>query len=455
MADGRKQMIFRLFLILAASFAWAGPMEAMTDVDGGLEEGKFERLQSSDGIGWSDRPAVLDVLDLKKMDILDVLRLISQKSGLNIVASNDVKGPVTVFLKNVAAEDALKIIVETYGWAYVQNAHVMRIMTDKEYKEKYGCRFGQSIMTEIFTLSYAKAEAISSKILEMITPSLGAVKFDGRSNRILVSDTAEKIDEIRSLIEAFDQKDREVLIEAKIVQVVLSDDYKLGIDWEAVVADIHSLNLKSNFRISRDALKKGEMSVGTMPADEYAVLVEALQTVGQTEILSSPRVAAINNKEAKILVGSTQPYVTTTITTPSSGPTTTAESVSFIEVGVKLFVTPTIHEDDFITMAIRPEVSSVVGNLTTSNNNTIPVVETSEAETTVLVQNEATIVIGGLIKEERIKSVDKIPLLGGLPVLGAAFRRKSDVTRKTEIVIFLTPKIVSGEMQGPDPSAPL
>jgi general secretion pathway protein D len=175
--------------------------------------------------------------------------------------------------------------------------------------------------------------------------------------------------------------------------------------------------------------------------------VEALETVGETNILSSPRIMAVNNQEARILVGSTEPYVTSTTTTPSSGPTTTAESVNFIDVGVKLYVTPTIHEDDFITMKIRPEVSSVTSNLTTSNNNTIPIVETSEAETVVNVKDGVSVIIGGLIKEEAINTTKKVPLLGNIPILGMAFRSTNNSKSKTEIVIFLTPRIVSGDVE--------
>jgi len=191
--------------------------------------------------------------------------------------------------------------------------------------------------------------------------------------------------------------------------------------------------------------KAGRLSIGTVAKDNYSAMVEALDTVGATEILSNPRISALNNKEAKILVGSTEPYVTTTTTTPSSGPTTTAESINFIEVGVKLYVTPTIHKDDFITMKIRPEVSSVVGTIVTGNNNTIPVVETSEAETTVMVKNNVTIIIGGLIKEESIETKKQIPILGKIPLLGAVFRSTDNKKDKTEIVIFLTPQIISGD----------
>ena len=478
----------------------AKSVQASKDGTGGSGQAGAEDLQE---------PLIIDVLDLKSMDILDVLKLVSQKSGLNIVAGQSVQGKVNVFLKNVEVHQALKIIVESYGWAYVQDNGIIRVMSGQEYEMKYGHKFGQTLATRIrklafartedvaavfnqmksasgkivadakssmvimideedklqameeiiakldapvttrvFILHHAMADDISAKINEMLTPSAGFIKIDERLNRMVVSDTASKMEAIQRVVEAFDHKDREVLIEAKILQVTLSDEQKLGIDWEAMVNDYHSLKLTGNFDVLAETDKAGKVSIGTIAADQYTALLEALETVGHTEILSSPRIMAVNNKEAKILVGSTEPYVTTTVTTPSAGPTTTAESVNFIEVGVKLYVTPTIHEDDFITLKIRPEVSSVVKNVTTSNNNTIPVIETSEAETTVVVKDKVTIIIGGLIKEEKITSAKKIPLLGDLPVLGYAFRSKSDLTRKTEIVIFITPKIVSGDIAG-------
>lgn len=465
-----------------------------------------DRLHAGGTSGLRGEQQILDVLDLKNMDILDVLKLISQKSGLNIIAGQDVRGRITVFLKDIEVLDALKIIVESYGWAYVKDGSIFKVMTASEYESRYERKFGQDtqtrikqllftkatdvaavlnevksragkiiaedksgtvilmdaprkldameevikqidvpIQTEVFDLGYAKAEDISNKVSEALTPVIGTMKFDERSNKVVISDTAQALTKIRKIIEAFDEKDKQVLIEARIIQIVLSNEHKMGVDWEAIIADYHSLDLTSDFDVLGSTDKKGKLSIGTIASDDYTAMIEALDTVGRTNILSSPRITAINNKEAKILVGSTEPYVTTTTTTPSSGPTTTAESVNFIEVGVKLYVTPTIHEDGFVTMKIKPEVSSVTSNLTTSNNNTIPVVETSEAETTVMVKNGVSIIIGGLIKEEKIKSTKKVPFLGDIPVMGIAFRSQSDEMSKTEIVIFLTPTIISGD----------
>src|SRR3989344_5446817 len=466
---------------------------------------------SADKLPLAGEKQVIDVLDLKNMNILDVLKLISQKSGLNIIAGQDVHGRITVFLKDIEVMNALKIIVESYGWAYVKDGSIFKVMTAAEYEAKYERKFGQNtqtrikqllfvkasdvaailneiksragkiiaedksgtiiliddpkkmdameeviktidvpIQTEVFDLGYAKAEDISTKVSEVLTPAIGSMKFDERSNKVVISDTEQALTKTRKIIEAFDEKDKQVLIEAKIIQITLNDEHKMGVDWEAIVRDFHSLDLASNFDVLTSTDKSGRLSIGTVASDDYTALIEALDTVGKTNILSSPRITAVNNKEAKILVGSTEPYVTTTTTTPSAGPTTTAESVNFIEVGVKLYVTPTIHEDGFVTMKIKPEVSSVTSNLTTSNNNTIPVVETSEAETTVMVKNGVSIVIGGLIKEEKIKSTRKVPFLGDIPVMGFAFRSQNDEVSKTEIVIFLTPTIITGDVEKGD-----
>ncbi len=449
---------------------------------------------------------MIDVLELKDMDIGDVLKLISKKSGLNIVKGRNVKGQVTIYLKDVDVRDALRIIMESNDLAYAEEDGIISVMTAKDYELAFGHRFGEktqikiyqlkhasaadavallsqiksiigkviadeksntvvlidtperleamdrlvqeidvAVGTQVFKLSYAKAEDVSKQIEEIITKNIGLVKYDERSNKVIVTDTTQKLKRIENLIDAFDEKHKEVSISAKIIQLTLTDQYKMGVDWEAIVSDYHSLTLKSDFDILSATDKKGKVSIGTLSTDDYTAFVEALDTIGTTDILSSPSITVINNEEAKILVGSTQPYVTTTTTTPSSGATTTAESVNFIDVGVQLYVTPTIHDDGYITMNIKPEVSSVTSFLTTGNNNQIPVVETSEAETTVMVKDRTTIVIGGLIKDEKLETVKKVPLLGDVPVLGNIFRNKDSYVRKTEIVIFLTPEIISGD----------
>ena len=471
-----------------------------------LKEVKIEQKPFEED---SSEKIILDTLELSGMDILAVLKLISKKSGLNIVAGKNVSGKVTIFLKDVEVRDALNIILSANSLGYIEKDGIIHVMTDRDYELIIGKKFGDKseskiikleyaaaadtlpilnqmksvvgkvladeqsntlvlvdtrdnlrdmealikkidvrVTTKVFDLNYSKAEELEKQVSEVLTKNLGSIKIDTRTNKVIIKDTPKKIEEIKSIIDAFDERHKEVLIEAKIVKVILSEQFKMGVDWEYIFSQYHNLHYFGNFDIMSATDKFSKLSVGTLESDGYSAFIEVLETIGETNTLSSPRITAINNEEAKILVGSSEPYVTTTTTTTASGPSTTAETVNFIDVGVKLYVTPTINQDNFVTMKIKPEVSSVNTYLTTSENNRIPIVESSEAETSIMVKDGVTIVIGGLIKDEKIKTINKTPLLGDIPVLGALFRNIDDLERKTELIIFLTPHIISGEGNG-------
>jgi general secretion pathway protein D len=183
--------------------------------------------------------------------------------------------------------------------------------------------------------------------------------------------------------------------------------------------------------------------LGTLAKDNFRAVLEFLQTVGKTNILSTPQIAVVENEEAKILVGTREAFVTSLVTQTAQA-ATTAEQITFIDVGLQLKVTPSINGERFVTMKIKPEVSSVNRFLTTASGNQIPIVETSSAETTVMVKDGVTIVIAGLMKDERVLDEKKVPLLGDIPVLGLAFRSREDKVVKTELIFFLTPSIISG-----------
>ncbi|NQT95200.1 MAG: type II and III secretion system protein [Candidatus Omnitrophica bacterium] len=204
---------------------------------------------------------------------------------------------------------------------------------------------------------------------------------------------------------------------------------------------------------SASSASGGALQIGQLDTEGYQAVIQALKEYGQTNILSSPRIAALNNEEAKILVGTNQPYATRAISQVSGGASNIEEeNVTFLDLGVKLTVTPTINRDGYVTMKIKPEVSSrVLPDYTiVSSGNTIPVVKTTTTETTVMVKDGSTILIGGLIEETSQNNVKEVPGLANIPFIGNLFRSKSkgsgDTTpEKTELVIFLTPHIISGE----------
>jgi len=447
-------------------------------------------------------------LDLKGVDILDVLKLLSQHSGLNFVAGRNVTGRVTIFAKDVDVWEAFERIVEANELAYERQGRLVTVMTAKDYELLYGERFqdrkqgavlplkftkasqlatvlnqlkstlgrvvvdeisntvilhdtparleelrhivtqlDQPTQTWVFSLNYAEAEKLKDKLQELLTPGVGSFSVDARTNKVVVTDLREAMTRIAQVIQAFDEQEGEVLIEAKIVKVELTDEQSLGIDWQQAFGGLDT-RTRANFRVLGDILDAtGSPATGaalkfvSTPAGNTQLVVEALKKFGKVDTISNPRIMVSNNQEAKILVSTKEAFVTVTTTVPATGAVVTSPQVQFVDVGTKLFVTPGIKRDGHIQLKIRPEVSTA--KVETFQSNRIPIVTTTEAETNVLVKSGTTLIIGGLIDTKRERTQSQLPLLGDIPVLGAAFRSRVDTNRKTELVVFLTPQIIS------------
>ncbi|MEW5758168.1 MAG: secretin N-terminal domain-containing protein [Candidatus Omnitrophota bacterium] len=447
-------------------------------------------------------------LDLRNMDILDVLKLLSQKTGMNIVAARDIQGKVTIFLKDVPAFDAFETILSANGLAYDIKDNIITVMSQRDYELLYGQRhkdrtqaksiklkyakadqvvnilnqmkssLGRVIIdqptnslvlidvaakinemsglieeldlpteTKIYPLNFAKAGEVKTKLEAHITKGIGMIEIDERTNKIFITDLKSKIKNIDNIISALDEKTKEVLIDAKIVQVHLTKEYALGIDWDFILS-----KAEVQTRLIQNFLTSGKTVIGIAAgASSYTAVVSALETIGKTNLLSAPRITTISGQEAKILVGTTKPYVTQTVSQTTSS-SLTAESVSFIDVGVKLYVTPVVNNLGFVTMKIRPEVSSAPRDLTTASGNKIPIIEASETETSVMVKDGVTIVIAGLIDTTDKVTYTQIPILCDIPLLGNLFKKVNKEPQKKEVIVFLTPHIISGDSSGKEAS---
>jgi general secretion pathway protein D len=303
-------------------------------------------------------------------------------------------------------------------------------------------------VVKTYPLNYAKQEEISQKISEILTKDIGKVIPDERTNKITVIDYPSKVEEIDNIISELDEKTRQVLIEARVVQVRLRDDYSLGIDWEVLLNKVHDFQITVPFppvSVTGSAVTGGSIGIGTIPGDDYSLIMEALQTVGEANLLSSPRILSVDGAESKIAVATRQAYVTTQTTVPDTGPPVESETVNWIDVGVILTVKPKINPDGYIRMNIQPEVSAVTDTLQTAKGNTVPIVSEQKIESEVLIKDGTTIIIGGLIEDQLRDSDSKVPILGDVPLFGQLFRRNSQEISKNELVIFLTPHIVSGD----------
>ncbi|MFH0732267.1 MAG: secretin N-terminal domain-containing protein [Candidatus Omnitrophota bacterium] len=462
-------------------------------------------------------------LDIKGMDILDVLKILSMRSDLNIIAGKNVRGNVTMFLKDVDIWDAFEIILAANELAYEKQGNIINVMTQRDYELIYGEKYRDKkiaktvklkyarvedvaaalsqiktnigkvvpdepsrsvvlmdipskveemekiilsldapMITKVYKLQYAKAEDMKDKITEMLTKNVGSLRIDERTNKIAITDIEKKIEEFDKVLIAFDERHKEVEIEAMILELSLNDEYRAGIDWDVAFQQLGGFLNKTlgdhafSFNFSQALTTGVTYGIGDFGRKGFQAVLQFLEHYGSTRILSNPRITVVNNEEAKILVGTNQPYVTQTL---SQGETTTekAYNVTFLDLGVKLTVTPTINDDGFITMKVKPEVSSSSDALEYGEDaDSIPIVDTSTTETTVMVKDKNTIMLSGLIQKRDEFEEEKVPLLGNIPILGALFKSTSRGNASTtsnqperkEIIIFLTPHIIYGEDEG-------
>jgi len=331
----------------------------------------------------------------------------------------------------------------------------------------------QGGLTKVVDLKYAKAEDIEERLQDQLEINkLGFVKADERTNQVMVKAFPERMRELEDIIQALDRKTREVLIDAKIVKVTYLDRMDSGVNWDQVFSNVkfHGIDPVGDFRTAvsgtaptevpavahmkipeikvnsglGDSIKMGDLLFGTVARDGYE-LFRYLETIGRTQVVSNPRLLVTEDQKARIHVGTREAYVTSTTTTGQSTETT-AEAIEFIDVGILLEVTPRINQEGFVTMLIKPEVSDKVDTLITKQGTEVPIIGTATAETTVMVQDGMTLVIGGLRKNEK-KSTDKgVPYLNQIPLIGPIlFRQRARDDTLTEHVVFITPHIVQGD----------
>jgi len=376
-------------------------------------------------------------LDFTEADIKDVLQILAVKTGMNIIYSDDVTGTLSLHLENVPFDEAMALILQMKGLVLQQVAsNVLRVMTPQTLTKE---RADSVQVTQIFRLSYSKAQDMSSKITSIMTAESQKVTIqtDDRTNSIIVTSTPEGLLATAALITKLDIRPEQVLIEAKIVEISVGDTKDIGINWTLnrdVVGHTDSRITEEAQSLTPSQATIGSFTYGYLRSDvQLTARLAAAQTKGNARILSQPRIATLNNMEAKIVVGGQIPYSQTTI---GAGGVST-QSTSFMTVGIQLTVTPTINADGRITMKVSPQVSNVT-RITALG----PETRTKQADTTVLVKNGETIVIGGLITQDERKDASQIPLLGDLPVLGHFFKSYHDDKQKTELMIFLTPYIM-------------
>jgi len=407
-------------------------------------------------------------LNFQDIEVRSVLQLLADFTDLNIVVSDSVQGKLTLRLKNVPWDQALDIILQTKALGKRQAGNVIMIapaeeIANRERIELEGMKQKTELAplrTEYFQANYAKASELAALLQSAeggMLSERGSVSVDDRTNTLLINDTVDMLTDIRALVHRLDVPIRQVLIESRIV--IASDNFNkdIGVRWglnrntvnpgggvgdgfafsgnaqgvqdllngDTVDAGRFNVNLAAAGNAGTLGIALAKLPFGTLLELELS----AMQAEGNGEVISSPRVITANQHEAYIEQGVEVPYLEAS----SSG----ATSVSYRKAVLGLTVTPQITPDDRIVMDLQVN-KDTVGQIFSG----VPSIDTREVSTQVLVDNGETVVLGGVYEQTLIKSVTLVPFFGHLPVIGKLFQRNTGTDDKSELLVFVTPKII-------------
>ncbi|MFO7652496.1 MAG: secretin N-terminal domain-containing protein [Candidatus Krumholzibacteriia bacterium] len=386
------------------------------------------------------RPISLDVQDA---DIGTVLRSLASFSGTNIVASPRVQGKVTVKLEDVPWQKALGVILRAHSFDYVVENGIFRVdsadaLRQERLAEKQADRSVadlEKLTMGMVTLHYANAAEVKGTLEDMLT-SRGKIDVDTRTNAILINDIPERVAIMEDMALRLDTETPQVEINARLVDMDTRATRELGISWGIANFKPDGGNVVGSATVSSPVQDpSGDFRIGTVQSyGDLMAKLEAMQQNNKARLISNPVVTTADNREAKILVGQKIPL----IVSDEAGNAIT----QLTTIGIQMLVTPHINSPDKITLDIHNEVSDLSSQATVQGG---VIINTNEADTRVLVENGATAIIAGLIRDVESSYEKGVPVLKDIPLLGQLFKHTSRTRAERELVIFVTPRIITSE----------
>jgi len=401
-------------------------------------------------------PAPRTVNEFQGDDINQVFRLLARQAKISLLISDKVQGTVTTRLENVGPLKAIEIIAGSKNLIFEEQAGIYYIKTQDEKKQ-------EPLVNGDYTFSYA----IAGKVKDILDKQLGAgtSQVDDRTNTVFYSTPKSNQDHVKLFLTTIDKPTRQVMIEARLVEVTANPQQSYGINWAGVVgsaaspqkvqyggSDIPGPITSSAatqyvpgelVRVAKNLTPAlGQFSILTAP--QLSLTMQFLNEDQDAEFLANPRVVTANNQKATIKIIRNQPVPQLNF----NEQTATAVFGGFTDktFGNTLIVTPSINKDDFITLNVQPEISNKVADATfTFAGATVasPIIDTRTLDSSVLIKSGDTLAIGGLLQDEVTKTRNKVPVLGDLPGIGYAFQSRQNVRTKRNLLIFVTPTIIN------------
>lgn len=426
-------------------------------------------------------------VNFKGADIRTVLAYISEVSGVDIVPAPDVKGIVDLKLNNKPWKVALDIILRNYGFAYEREGDIIRVVTVAQLKQ-------EELASQAYNLNYGKSKDVVESIKNIVSEK-GKITFSDRTNTVIVTDIPTNLYKIGQIIAKLDKKTPQVLIEARVIETVLDDSEKLGIDWNVKIS-AYGARRPITFPFAQWAVDQkwlpqvltdspvssttgaggvtgtteaaefpsdasgvnafpfaqtDQFTFGTLDFSQFSAVLEMIKSRSNTDIVSNPRIATLNNREALINIGQT-------LNMPKyerNSSTGKMEITGYdgVNLGVILKVTPHINDVNEIVVDLEPAITDLLryDTLDKASGVVAPVYSNRIAKTQVMIKDGQTIFIGGLIKENDIDVKRKLPFLGDMfgdvPYLGLLVSKKETIKQKTELIFFITVNLMADDRE--------
>tara|TARA_R110002111_G_scaffold255157_1_gene321273 strand:+ start:62638 stop:64983 length:2346 start_codon:yes stop_codon:yes gene_type:complete len=411
-------------------------------------------------------------LQIQDAELMQVLDMLGELSGMNILAGQGITGTITANLKNVTPAQALDAILRSRDLTSETEGSFIYVMTPAQLEQKK--KSSRKVVTKLYSPFYVSAKELQNLITPILTENIGIVSLTtpseigitpddtnaggdsyAQTDAILVRDYPEILEEVDRLLASMDVPPLQVVIEAMIISVALNDEMRFGVNFAILGGNNKNLVVDGNGRVLNNASGfpgSGATSIvpptGQFLADvaglKYGFLrgdisgfIEALEEVAEANLIASPQLRALNKQKAELIIGDRTSYSTVT-----QNGNTSIQNVNFLDSGIVLNLRPFITPDGQIRMEIHPERSSATINEKTG----LPDLQTTEVTTNVMVHDGHTVVIGGLIEERVADTKQQVPLLGAIPLIGNAFRSKVERTERSELIILITPRIVQAEL---------
>lgn len=412
------------------------------------EEEVFLDLPGSESVGTAVAGDAETIsVDFPEEDVRDIIRSVAELYELNVVIPDSLAGSVSIKLRDVSWQQVFDVVLEPLNFTYIVDGNIIKIKSQDELAV-------EPVDTRVFIVDFANAGEIRGSIEPLIdTNAGGRIQVDTRSNALVITERPSRMNDIQEIIETLDRPTEQVMIESKFVEITGREADSLGVDWQSLVgwglsaeAGTEGLEIlgRQYDKISGGGINETvRQDQAVFSADAFNVVLSALETNSDIEVVSNPTIVTMNNKKATINIGEEYP-----IPSYRYNDETGQFEVSNFEyknIGINLNVIPQINSAGFINLDIQPEISSRSGEVLFggATGALIPIISTRKTDSSVTIKSGYTLAIGGLIEQSEELTDSKVPILGGIPGLGRLFSSKGTDLNRRNLIIFITAKILS------------